>query len=93
MVFEKALEDASEASPKPFRELPGRVARDAAADGALWPTTVENYPGGLRLAIRAGHSSKDRFIFVGEILKSDSFQKNHANKKYCIRRCALERRF
>jgi len=43
-----ALEDASEAThPKPFRlrELLGRVAQDAAAHRALWPTTVEHYPG------------------------------------------------
>ena len=41
-------------SPEPFRELPGRVAQDAAGHGVLWPTTVEHYPGCPRLATERG---------------------------------------
>ena len=52
-----ALEDASEATHlKPFRlrELLGRVAQDEAAHGALWPTTVEHYPGAPDLRLERG---------------------------------------
>ena len=63
-------------------ELPGTVPQDTMAKGALWPSSVTQYPREPRRPTRAGHSSMDQFqkcllIFV----KVGRFEKHFRHER------------
>ena len=81
----RALEGGSEFSPKPLRELPGRIPHDAAAKGALWPSLVAHHLGApdkrLESVTRVGHWSVGHFETSGTFAIVPQFLKyfGHTN--------------